>query len=109
ESGQVDREGSREGVKGLLERGKPWGYGVKREELGKLLTEELYVVLVELNPAADLAALVARAGRVLDVASLLGISLDLWRPQNQLLDAYARLPPEERDQPPLRDAFVQLA
>jgi alpha-amylase/alpha-mannosidase (GH57 family) len=109
ELGQLDTEGSLERIKALLERGKPWGYLVKGEELGKLLREELYVVLAELNPAADLAALVARAGHVLDVAFLLGITLDLWRPQNQLLDAYARLPPEERDQPPLRDAFMQLA
>jgi alpha-amylase/alpha-mannosidase (GH57 family) len=109
ELAQLDTQGSLERVQGLLERGKPWGYSVKGEELGKLLTEELYVVLAELTPAADLVTLVARAGRVLDVAGLLGISLDLWRPQNQLLDAYARLPPEERDRPPLRDAFVQLA
>jgi alpha-amylase/alpha-mannosidase (GH57 family) len=109
EIAQLDTQGSLDRVKGLLERGKRWGYGVKGEELGKLLTEELYVVLAELNSAADLAALAVRAGRVLDVAFLLGITLDLWRPQNQLLDAYARLPAEERDQPPLRDAFVQLA
>jgi alpha-amylase/alpha-mannosidase (GH57 family) len=108
ETEHLDAQGSLERVKALLERGKSWGYVVKGEELGKLLTEELYVVLAELNPAADLAALVARAGRVLDMVSLLGISLDLWRPQNQLLDAYARLPSGERDQPPLRDAFVQL-
>jgi hypothetical protein len=109
ELAQLDAQGSLDRVKGLLERGKPWGYVVKGEELGKLLTEELHVVLAELNPAADLAALVARAGRILDTAFLLGISLDLWRPQNQLLDAYARLPAGERDQPPLRDAFIQLA
>jgi alpha-amylase/alpha-mannosidase (GH57 family) len=109
EIAQLDSQGSLERVQALLERGKPWGYALKGEELGKLLTEELHVVLAELNPAADLAGLVARAGRVLDVAFLLGISLDLWRPQNQLLDAYARLPAEERDQQPVRDAFMQLA
>src|SRR5262249_24264607 len=109
ELARLDAQGSLDRVQALLDRGKPWGYTVKGEELGKLLTEELHVVLAELNPAAERAALVARGGRVLDRASLLGIALALWRPQTQLLYACPRLPPAERNQPPLRDPFVQLA
>src|SRR5262249_40991077 len=105
ELARLDAQGRLARVQELLGGGQPGGCTVKGEAVGKLLTEELHVVLAELKPAADLAALVARAGRVLDMAFLLGIALDLWRPQNQLLDACARLPPEERNQPPLRDPF----
>ncbi len=96
-------------VRQFVERGHSWGYSPDGVNLGKVLTEELYVVLSELNPASDLQLLVTRAGRILDAAFLLGISLDLWRPQNQLLDAYAHLVENGAMTPPLRDGFAQLA
>jgi len=51
----------------------------------------------------------SRAGQLLDVAGLLGVAVDLWQAQNQLLDAYARLAaagaPDERTQ----ECFIVLA
>jgi len=96
-------------IKQLAERSRTWGHVPDGVVLGKLLTEELHVVLSELNPASDLQALVERAGRILDAAFLLGISLDTWRPQNQLLDAYAHLAEQGEMAQPLRQAFGLLA
>jgi hypothetical protein len=96
-------------VRQVVERGRGWGYTPDGVSLGRVLTEELYVVLSELNPASDLPLLVTRAGRILDAAFLLGISLDLWRPQNQLLDAYAHLVESGAMTPELGDGFAQLA
>jgi alpha-amylase/alpha-mannosidase (GH57 family) len=96
-------------IRQLVERGRSWGYRPDTVALGKLLTEELHVVLTELNPASDLPALVVRGGLILDAATLLDISLDTWQPQNMLLDAYSHLAEGGNVEGPLRDAFGQLA
>ena len=67
------------------------------------------MVLSEINPHSDLPVLTARAGLILDTAALLGIELDLWRAQNQLIDVYAALFTTDTLGQPLRDAFAQLA
>jgi alpha-amylase/alpha-mannosidase (GH57 family) len=96
-------------IQQLLQRGKAWGYQLEGEALRKVLTEELHVVLSEMNPLADLPDLAARAQRLLDAASLLGVTLDLWRPQNQLLSAFAALAGSPALTPPVREALAHLA
>jgi hypothetical protein len=62
---------------------------------------------VEAEP--DSALLVTRVEMVLDIASRLGLKLDLWQAQNQLLNAYATLAGSGALTQPLRDIFVHLA
>jgi alpha-amylase/alpha-mannosidase (GH57 family) len=77
-------------LRALLERGRPWGYEPERGLLSKTLGEALQQVLRELGPEDSMGPL-ARAANLLEAATLLGVRPDLWRAQNQLLDAYARL------------------
>ncbi len=86
-----------------------WGYQPNREVIGRAIVAELDGLLSEINPSADLPNLAARAGGLLDAASLLGITLDLWQQQNRLLDAYAEMRTSEAVTPPLQESFVQLA
>jgi hypothetical protein len=106
---QLGANGSLANIRRLLERGKPWGYQPERLSLGSILAEELRVVFGEINPLSDLPALTERACQLLDAAALLGIPLDIWQIQNQLLDAYAELSREAPVSGPLKKAFCQLA
>jgi alpha-amylase/alpha-mannosidase (GH57 family) len=106
---RLESEGSLARIQQLVQRGKAWGYQPEGEGLGKILTEELHLALTEMNPLADLVDLVQRAERLLDAAFLLGITLDLWRPQNQLLGAFAALAGSEALTPAVREALVRLA
>jgi hypothetical protein len=96
-------------IKHFLSRGKVWGYQPDREAIGRALAHELEGVLSELNPSSDLPALTSRTGRLLEAASLLGIALDLWNPQNRLLHAYAEMQAAYTLSAPLGGAFAQLA
>jgi alpha-amylase/alpha-mannosidase (GH57 family) len=100
--GDLDR------LRGLLERGKAWGYQPEREMLGRTLGEVLQGVLTEVGPEANLKEVAQRGVRLVEAASLVGVPLDLWRAQNQLLDAYARLAGSGSG-PALREALVTLA
>jgi hypothetical protein len=93
----------------LLARAAPWGYQPERERLQKDLAEELRYVLREFHADADLPALTAWAGRLLDAAALLRVSLDLWQTQNQLLDCYRRLMDDGALTDAVRAAFAALA
>jgi hypothetical protein len=106
---KLGANGSLANIQHLLDRGRTWGYQVEKVVLGGFLAEELRVVFGEINPLSDLPALTSRACELLDAADILGIALDLWQTQNQLLDAYAELAREATVSGPLQDAFAQLA
>ena len=96
-------------IQALFERGRTWGYQPERELLSKTISEVLERTLSGLGADADFPTLAARAGLFIDVAELLGVSLDLWQVQNQLLDAYIQLSESDALNEPLRQAFVDLA
>jgi alpha-amylase/alpha-mannosidase (GH57 family) len=96
-------------IKHRLERGKVWGYQPDREILGQALARELKTLLGEINTNADLPALAAHAGHLLDAVALLGIPLSLWQLQNQLLDAYAQMQAADSLSQASREAFAYLA
>jgi alpha-amylase/alpha-mannosidase (GH57 family) len=106
---RLESEANLARIQQLLQRGKAWGYQPEGESLGKILTEELHLVLTEMNPLADLPDLAARAERLLGAASLLAVGLDLWRPQNQLLSAFAALAGSAALTQPVREALAHLA
>ena len=96
-------------IKNLLDRGKVWGYQPDKDEFRQALQRRLRVVLESLRPDADLPTVTSQAGQLLETASMLGITLDLWRPQNQLLEAYDAMEEGKSLTPPLREAFAKLA
>jgi hypothetical protein len=106
---RLESEATLARIQQLLQRGKAWGYQPEGEGLGKVLAEELHLALSEMNPLADLPDLAARAERLLDAAFLLGVALDLWRPQNQLLSAFAALAGSAALTQPVREALAHLA
>ncbi len=96
-------------VRDLYERGKVWGYQPDRESFAKVLTNRLRSMLSDVKPEADLPALTAKAGEVLDAAGLLEIALPLWEQQNQLLQVFADLKAKGAVTQPLHEEFVKLA
>jgi alpha-amylase/alpha-mannosidase (GH57 family) len=96
-------------IRHLLERGKVWGYQQDNELLGQALERELKGVLGELNASADLSALAAHAGFLLDAVALLDIRLSLWQLQNQLLDAYTEMQASKSLSQASQEAFAVLA
>ncbi len=104
-----DADGSLERIQSVYERGKGWGYQPERDLLTRTLTEALEKTLGAIGPNADLPALAKRASQLLAAAKLLGITLDLWKVQNQLLDAFLQLTGSGALNQPLRDVFLELA
>jgi hypothetical protein len=96
-------------IKNLYERGKAWGYQPERDLLRKTISESLDQVLHGLGPDSDLLDVTARAGHLLDAANLLGIRLDLWRAQNDVLDSYLRLTDAGALNVSANEAFAALA
>jgi alpha-amylase/alpha-mannosidase (GH57 family) len=97
-------------LKQLVERGRAWDYQPAEPAIfGKLLELQLQNVLQEIKPESDLPALTHRAGLFLDVANLLGLALDQWQAQNQLLDAYTTLADSGSMSPQLHTVFSTLA
>lgn len=109
EVARLEAGGSLETIRALIDRGRAWNYAPETERLGKTLAEALRNTLGGIGPEADLAAVTARADQMLDAAHLLGLKLDLWQAQNQLLDAYDRLGGSAAMPEPWRAAFAQLA
>jgi hypothetical protein len=105
----LETDGSLARVQEFYEWGQAWGYQPERELLAKTLAESLQRLLGGIGPEMDLPALMAQAVQILDVAALLGITLDLWEAQNQLLDTYAQREQLGRVDQPLREAFAELA
>jgi alpha-amylase/alpha-mannosidase (GH57 family) len=94
----------------LLERGKAWDYRpAEPEALTKSLEKQLLNVLNDIKPIEDIPKLVARASQILEIARLLGFSLDLWQAQNELLRAYGLLADSGSLTPPLQEALAGLA
>jgi hypothetical protein len=93
----------------LLERGRTWGYHPERETLRNLLAREMQAAVAQIHPQADFPALAERVGRLLDVAAALGVSIDLWRAQNCLLDTYGAIGAVAMPEVKLREAFARLA
>jgi alpha-amylase/alpha-mannosidase (GH57 family) len=109
ELARLETDGGLETVRDLFSRGKVWGYKPEASQLEAVLSEALARTLRGLDPSADLSGLVARAAVLLDAAALLGISLNLWEVQNQLLDAHARLADSCALTEPLVRVFADLA
>jgi hypothetical protein len=96
-------------IGGTIERASAWGYRPERERLQRELAGELGKVLEEMRAGDDPARATALASRLLDAAALLGVNLDLWQPQNQLLDTYARLADAGSVTPSLHQSLARLA
>jgi alpha-amylase/alpha-mannosidase (GH57 family) len=87
----LEGDGNPDRIRALGERGRSWGYQPEREALAKALTEGLQRLLHGVHAGADAPEVIARASQLLDAAALLGLVVDQWQAQNQLLDDYARL------------------
>jgi hypothetical protein len=109
EIGRLQSESALRRMREAVEQAAVWGYRPERERSRQELAEELRKVLHELRSGADLAALTAWAARLLDTAALLGVKLDLWQTQNQLLETYARLADTGSITPSLHQALARLA
>jgi alpha-amylase/alpha-mannosidase (GH57 family) len=107
--GALENGGSLTPLQALMERGRAWGYQPERELLARTLIEALQRLLQQVGPEEDLSVLTERAGMMLDAAALLGLPLNLWRAQNYLLDAYARLENQAALTPSIGAAFAALA
>jgi alpha-amylase/alpha-mannosidase (GH57 family) len=92
-----------------VERATVWGYRPERERLQNELAIELQRVLLALRTSADPEVLTSRTSRILDAAALVGVKLDLWQTQNQLLDTYARLADAGSITPALHETLARLA
>jgi alpha-amylase/alpha-mannosidase (GH57 family) len=109
EIARLETEDDLKRIKQMLERAGMWAYQPDREILGQALIQELKSALQGIQADTNLEAVAHHAGRLLDVAAMLGISLNLWQAQNQLLDVYARMHAIADGNASLRDAFVHLA
>jgi hypothetical protein len=96
-------------IKGLLDRGRIWGYQPDKEEFRQALRRKLRTVLEAIRSDADLPTVTAQAGQLLDTAALLGVTLDLWQPQNQLLEAFDAMEASKSITPAVREALGRLA
>jgi alpha-amylase/alpha-mannosidase (GH57 family) len=92
-----------------VERAAGWGYVPERERLRDEISAELLKALREIRSGADLAHLSEWATRLLDAAELVGVKLDHWQNQNELLDGYARLVDASSMTPALHRTLARLA
>ena len=96
-------------IEQLHERGRAWGYQPETTMLAKTIAEAMQRTLARINPEADLTAITARIGLLLDTCSLLGVKPEIWQVQNQFLRAYLDLSLTGAMSGPLRDTFAALA
>jgi alpha-amylase/alpha-mannosidase (GH57 family) len=106
---ELPHDGSLERLRAELAQSRTWGYQPERELLKRELVEQMRGLLRLFEPEADLPELIRRVNRVLDAAELLGISLDLWQTQNQVLEAYLQLTRSDTVGPDMHDAFARFA
>ena len=97
------------GIEHLHERGKAWGYLPETTILEKIVAEAMKRTLGRIEPEADLAAITARVGLLLDTCALLGVKPDIWQVQNQFLSAFLDLSLTAAMNAPLRETFAALA
>jgi hypothetical protein len=105
----LEGDGNPDHIRSLRERGRPWGFEPERETLARTLAEALNRVLQGVGGEADPLGIIAKAGQLLDAASLLEVKVDLWQAQNHLLDAFARLASAGKPPEGLRQLFGTLA
>ena len=96
-------------IRSLSERGSTWGYQPERGVLASAISEALQRTIGQFDPDADLGSLAALAELLLDAASLLGLTPDLWQAQNHLVDASVRLSDLGVMDDSLRAVFANLA
>ena len=96
-------------VQQIIERGKAWDYQPDREMLTRTLALLLNKLVEEFKPENDWSQVAPQVGRLLDVAALLNIPLDLWYAQNRLLDTTAAMVAKGALIGPERDAVGVLA
>ncbi|WP_406699336.1 DUF3536 domain-containing protein [Singulisphaera sp. Ch08] len=109
ELSELQPDGSLARIQGIYERGRTWGYQPERGPLEQTISQALKRLLRGLAPDADLTAIVAHAALLLDAATFLKLSPDLWQVQNQLLDVYVQLSDSEAMNPSLQNVFASLA
>jgi hypothetical protein len=107
--GKLETEADVRRIKHLLERGGVWGYRPDYDVLHYALGVRLRSLVREIEARADLSQTAERLGLLLDVSHLLGMQIDLWQAQNQLLNAYTELTRSGPLQAELSEALVRLA
>jgi alpha-amylase/alpha-mannosidase (GH57 family) len=105
----LKQDGRLERIRQLWERSRAWDYQPEREQLARTVTQALGDLFKGIAQDADPPAILARASQLLDGAALLGLNMDLWEPQNRLLDAYARLAQAGNLNDRMRQLFAALA
>ena len=98
-----------ESLVNLWERGKSWDYRADRPVMEAKIGDAIELALNQLMPGADLAAISGRVGLLLDAIALMGLSPDLWRSQNALLNAHGQYAPIDDQEPHHRELFIRLA
>jgi len=93
----------------LCERGKSWGYLPERDALSKAVSEALQRLTRDFSDDSDLVSITSRVELLMDASAILNIKPDLWRVQNQFLQAYSELSDRGALDEPLREAFAKLA
>jgi alpha-amylase/alpha-mannosidase (GH57 family) len=105
----LESNGNPENIRALSERGRAWGYQPERDVLTKTLAESLQRILLGVGENTEPPVVIAKAGQLIDAAALLGLPLDLWQAQNQVVDAYNRLAATGNLGDALRQLFGTLA
>jgi alpha-amylase/alpha-mannosidase (GH57 family) len=104
----VESEGSQDAILSLVKRGQAWGYQPQRE-LAASVSEAIQSSMSALDARTDLPAVIRRVGLLVDAAAILGLSLNLWRSQNRLLDVYAQLTDSGDMDETIRTPWADLA
>ena len=97
------------GIEHLHERGRAWGYQPETTIFETIVAEAMRRTLGQIDPEADLTAVTARVGLLLDTCALLGVKPDIWQIQNQFLRAFLDLSLTAAMNAPLRETFATLA
>ncbi len=106
---ELEQDGNVDRLRAEVAQSRTWGYQPERELLKSELIERMRALLRQFEPDADLPELILRVNRVLDAAELLGMPLDLWQTQNQVLNAYTQLTRSDTVSPEVHDAFARFA
>ncbi len=96
-------------IRETVSRAADWGYRPDREKLQHEVALALKKLLYAFRADANPVGLTAPANRLLDAAAVLGLRLDQWDTQNQLLDTYARLAETGSVTPELHETLARLA
>lgn len=109
EIARLESDGDIKRVRHLLERGKAWGYQPDREMLNHELGSQLQRLVDAIAAGPELPQVAERVSRLLDVAGLLNVHLDLWQAQNRLLNVYGQMASSGTMSEALKASLVGLA